>query len=273
MKKLFCSFLLGTILAGCTFYGASTKHFSSQVPRLDEAQTDDERTFVGEYNDYLLMVDSFADVWNSNDTLTMRRLYYNQREQQKRIDKLKDRQNIRHSMVEKVIGNVENIRAEIYQKFSPELRNELYVFHEFFDLNMHYYSDLDVRKVVDGKIYANSYGEHYLLVKKPYYEVVDSHLDTTEIIVKQPILDKDIENFRQNYQKFMEYSNPRKQDKRTDIHSPEEDNTDWDAAEIDWCEKCQAKDYSCCPKCKDGERSDCECKCEICMDLGNVNGI
>lgn len=147
MKKLFYSFLLGTMLAGCTFYGASTKHFSSQTPSIDEAQTDDERTFVGEYNDFLLMVDSIADVWNSNDTLTMRRLYYNQREQQKRIVKLKDRQNIRHSMVEKVIGNVDNIRAEISQKFSPELRNELYVFHEFFDLNKHYYSDLDVRKV------------------------------------------------------------------------------------------------------------------------------
>ena len=51
-----------------------------------------------------------------------------------------------------------------------------------------------------------------------------------------------------------------------------EDNTDWDATEIDWCEKCESKDYSCCPKCKGGERSDCECKCEICMDLGNVNG-
>ena len=113
MKKFFCSFLLGILLSSCTFNGSSTKHFSSQVPSIDEAQTDDERTFVGEYYDYVLMVDSLADVWNGNDTLTMRRLYYNQCDQQKRIDKMKDRQNIRHSMVEKVIGNVEKICAEI----------------------------------------------------------------------------------------------------------------------------------------------------------------
>ena len=157
-------------MASCTFNGSSTKHFSSQVPSIDEAQTDDERTFVGEYNDYMLMVDSLADVWNGNDTLTLRRLYYNQRDQQKRIDKMKDHQNIRHSMVEEVIGNVEKICAEISQKFSSELRNELYVFHEFFDLSKHYYSDLDVRKVVDGKI-ENGIVPIQIIARKPITQI------------------------------------------------------------------------------------------------------
>ena len=209
MKKVLFSLLLVALFAGCKYVGESSKHFSSQMESVDEPQTDDERTFVGEYNDFLVLADSLADVWDGNDTLTMRRLYYNQREQQRRVEKMKDRPNIRHSMVEKVLGNVEKIRSEIAQKFSPELRNKLYVFHELFDLNKHYYSDLDVRKVVDGKVYANTLGEHYLFVKKPFYDVVNGHLKTTEIITKQPVLDKDIENIQQNYQKHMDCIKPK----------------------------------------------------------------
>ena len=134
MKKVLFSLLLVALFDGCKYAGESAKHFSSQMESFDEPQTDDERTFVGEYNDFLVLADSLADVWDGNDTLTMRRLYYNQREQQRRVEKMKDRPNIRHSMVEKVLGNAKKIRSEIAQKFSPELRNELYVFHEFFDI-------------------------------------------------------------------------------------------------------------------------------------------
>ena len=296
MKNVLFSLLLVALFTGCKYVGESSKHFSSQMESVDEPQTDDERTFVEEYNDFLVLADSLADVWDGNDTLTMRRLYHNQRDQQRRVEKMKDRPNIRHSMVEKVLGNVEKIGSEIAQKFSPELCKELYVFHEFFDLNKHSYSDLNVRKVIDGKIYTNSLGEHYLFVRKTYYDLIEGHLHPSDIMTKQPILEKDIDSFKQNYQQYLEYTKrnrsftddsyevgdgkPMQEVELPDeafasnaVKSSKTNDTDWDATEIDWCEKCQAKNYSCCPKCKDGERSDCECKCETCMNLGNINGL
>ena len=184
MKNVLFSLLLVALFTGCKYVGESSKHFSSQMESVDEPQTDDERTFVEEYNDFLVLADSLADVWDGNDTLTMRRLYHNQRDQQRRVEKMKDRPNIRHSMVEKVLGNVEKIGSEIAQKFSPELCKELYVFHEFFDLNKHSYSDLNVRKVIDGKIYTNSLGEHYLFVRKTYYDLIEGHLHPSDIMTK-----------------------------------------------------------------------------------------
>ena len=258
MKKFLFLLFFVSMLIGCTFSDAPAKHFSSQMASIDEPQTDDERTFVGEYRDYLLFVDSLADVWDSTDTLTMRRLYYNQREQQRRVEKMQDRQNIRHSMVERVLGNVEKAQSEIAQKFSPELRSELYVFHEFFDLNKHYYSDLDVRKIVDGIVYANSYDEHFLFVRKTFYDYLEGHLHPFEVIAKQPILDKDIYSFQQNYQKYLEYAKPKNQSRLSDdsyevgdgkpmqeVEIPDEafasnaiksskiNDTDWDATEIE----------------------------------------
>lgn len=253
MKKVLFSLLLAALFVGCKNVGESARHFSSQMGNIDEPQTDDERTFVGEYNDFLVLADSLADVWDGNDTLTMRRLYYNQREQQRRVEKMKNRPNIRHSMVEKVLGNVEQVRLGIAQKFSPELRSELYTFHEFFDLNKHYYSDLDIRKVVDGKIHTNSLGEHYLFFRKPFYDIVNGHLKTTEIIAKHPVLDKDVESIEQNYQKYKDYANPKNEsissyevgdgNPMQEVEIPDEafasnavkssktNDTDWDATE------------------------------------------
>ena len=249
MKNVLFLLIWVAMLMGCTSSGVTTKHFSSQLASVDEPQTDDERTFIGEYNDYLVLVDSLADVWDSTDTLTMRRLYYNQREQQRRVEKLEKRPNIRHSMVEKVLANVEKVRSEIAQKFSPELRNELYVFHEFFDLNKHNY--WNGKNLVDKNVYANSFGEHYFIVKIPFHEVIDGHLHTTEIITKQPITEKD-------YQLFMEYTKPKSQSKLDDdsyevgdgkpmqevelpdeafasnaVKSSETNDTDWDVTETE----------------------------------------
>lgn len=86
MKKVLFSLLLAALFVACKNVGEPAKHFSSQIESIDEPQTDDERTFVGEYNDFLVLADSLADVWDGNDTLTMRRLYYNQREQQRRVE-------------------------------------------------------------------------------------------------------------------------------------------------------------------------------------------
>ena len=276
MKKvlmIISATILVLAIGGCNVVSKSGGFFSNKVSNIDEPQTDDERTFVGEYNDYLLLVDSLAEVWDGTDTLTIRRLYYNQREQQRRVEKMKDRQNIRHSLVEKIIGNVNKIWSEIQQKFPPELRSELYSFYELFNFNRSDY--LDYNKVVDWLIYENSYGEHYFFIKKNYYDKDnDGSLVTKEILVKRPLRDGDIELFMKAKQYYSDYRNNTYHTivERATNKSNVSGNTDWDATEIDWCEKCEAKDYSCCPKCKGGEQSDCECKCEICIDLGNVNG-
>ena len=79
MKKksyvlVFAAIVLLT-LAGCNAVSSQFKgYFSQKYEILDEPQTDDERTLVGEYQDYIKLVDSLASVWDGTDTLTMRRL-------------------------------------------------------------------------------------------------------------------------------------------------------------------------------------------------------
>lgn len=141
LKTIFVAILI-LVVAGCNVIGKSGGHFTNQVASIDEPQTDDERTLVGEYKDFLLLVDSLAEVWESNDTLSIRRLYYNQREQWKRTEKAMKFQNVRHSLVENIGINMDNVRKEINQKLSPEFRSELYDFYEFFDLKKNYFTNL-----------------------------------------------------------------------------------------------------------------------------------
>jgi hypothetical protein len=61
--------------------------------------------------------------------------------------------------------------------------------------------------------------------------------------------------------------------KRDAITVHEEFETDWSATEIDWCEECDNKNYSCCPKCKDGEKEDCVCGCEGCHDSWEYHNL
>lgn len=267
-----------TFLIGCNPKG----HFSKKMESIEEPQTDDERTLVGEYNDYLAVADSLADVWDGKDTLAMRRLYYNQCEQERRINKVKSYQNIRRSLVDAVDNNLKAIKSEIEAKFSPEIRSYFIKFHECFDLKRETYvsSFLKPQNIVSSNIYVNSYGEHYIFIKE--YD---------EGIVKQPMTYNDISWFKEFCKRYhitengnndyivgdgspTRYVNYSVEELKCDemvLH--EESETDWEATEIDWCEECANKNYSCCPKCKDGEKEDCACGCEACHDIWEYHNI
>lgn len=289
--------LTSFVLIGCNLISSPFKgHFSKRYSDVADAQTDDERTLVGEYNDYLKLVDSLAAVWDSDDTLTMRRLYYNQRNQIDFINKAKKHQNIRHSLLEIVENNVDCIRLEISQRLSPELGYELYHFHEAFDLNESTnLAHFDFKDVVDGKIYSNSYGEHYFLRKHTIYNYKGKNTwhEKIECVIRRPIKEKQIEEFLQKYQTYQKrYNKPRAESYKVgdgnpmqEIELPDEafaynavkdsktNDTDWDATEIDWCEECANKGYSCCPKCKGGEKADCKCGCKGCHDMWEYHNL
>lgn len=203
-KKLFSILFFNLAIAGCNVVNSSFGYFTNRYSDIDEPQTDDERTLVGEYNDYLLIVDSLANAWDGTDTLMIRRLCFNQRRQRNIISWMENRQNIRHSMFEKVWNNVNKIRDEIGQKFSPVQFEEFCSFHNFFDLKHNYY-DLDISKFVDGNIYKNSYGEQYLLIKAPFYDIVDGQLQKKEIVMKRPVVEKDIESYIHDYKKYWQH--------------------------------------------------------------------
>lgn len=159
-----------SLLIGCNLIGSPVKgHFSQQVADIDEPQTDDERTMVGEFNDYLLLTDSLAEIWNGTDTLTMRRLMYNIDKQKDRVEKTKKFQNVRRSMGEKIDEQTKKIWNEIEERFSIDLIEELNDFY-------FYIEKLDkFGKVRDGhrphkreKVYQNTMGEYYVL--RPNYK-------------------------------------------------------------------------------------------------------
>lgn len=265
MKQSYLSLI--AILSLIFFVGCNHKgHFSQQYSNIAEPQTDDERTLVGEYNDYLALVDSLADIWDGKDTLTMRRLYYNQREQIRRIDKVKKYQNIRKSLLDEIERNIDNIEKEIIQKFSPQLCAELYDFYECFDLDKFFHSSIDPRNLLDGKIYVNSYGEHFFWEKDGSYNLRYK----TDCYYKHPLKDNEIDWFKRQIKRRLETPPSPMYDELGITKEMVEEfvggDTDWDATEIDWCEECANKDYLCCPKCNDGEKKDCICGCKGCHD-------
>jgi len=188
MKKLlilFYSVFLTSVLCGCNSVGTNG-HFSSHLSDCDEPQTDDERTFIGEYKDYLGMVDSLAMVWDGNDTITMRRLYCKQLEQSDRLDKFRKRDNIRHSMIEKVKGNLDQIRKEIDGKFTLVQRCEFEVFYECFSKG--FFPSINYHSIVDKTVRKNRYGEPYIIVKeKVFFKDENGHIESQTITMRYPI--------------------------------------------------------------------------------------
>lgn len=276
MKHLLNSIfiLITIILVGCEPKG----YFSKKLVSVVEPQTDDERTLVSEYKDYILLVDSLSYIWSGTDTLAMRRLYYKQREQKDRVKKVEKYQNIRSSMSEVIHSNLELVTNEINERFSSELRSELYSFYEMFDLKNNYssWAYTNPNDIIDGKIYTNTYGENYFLKKSNYG------------IIKQPILKDDIQLFINFCKRHHIRSNTREDYVVGDGSSTryvsdaeykhlesvqQEIETDWDATEIDWCEECANKNYSCCPKCKNEEQEDCNCGCKGCHEMYEYHNI
>lgn len=188
MKKLLIllnSLFLIVVLFGCNSVGTNG-HFSSRLSEWDEPQTDDERNFIGEYKDYLGMVDSLAMVWDGNDTITMRRLYCKQLEQSDRLDKFRKRDNIRHSMIEKVKGNLDQIRKEIDGKFTLVQRCEFEVFYECFSKG--FFPSINYHSIVDKTVRKNIYGEPYIIVKeKVFFKDENGHIDSQIITMRYPI--------------------------------------------------------------------------------------
>ena len=198
-----------TLLTGLLIFGGTSSctkqngYISRFLSNVEEPQTDDERTLVGEYNDYLAYADSLAAAWDGTDTLSMRRLYYNLREQESRINKVKKYKNIRRSLVDAIESNIDVVYSKIYEKFSPDLCNELYSFHEYFDLNG-IIRTVNPKDVVDGTIYTNSYGEHYCLVNAVVYKHInkDAFPEAIECVLKYPIKEKDINSFKENLKRY-----------------------------------------------------------------------
>lgn len=151
------------LLEGCNSVGTPKGHFSQKVTSVDEPQTDDERTLVGEFNDYLLLVDSLSAIWNGTDTLNMRRLMFEIEEQGDRVEKAMKFQNVRRSMCNQIDGEKDKIWEEIRQKFPKELRDE---WHDFY-FTLYYchilwesHPNFPFR---GEKVYQNTMGEHYVI--------------------------------------------------------------------------------------------------------------
>lgn len=86
-RNIFVFGIYSFFLLGCNVINSQQKgYFSQQVTDIGEPQTDDERTLVGEFNDYLLLADSLSAIWDGTDTLNMRKYIY---EIDKQIDCIK----------------------------------------------------------------------------------------------------------------------------------------------------------------------------------------
>lgn len=155
-----------SFLLSCNLVVPSSKgYFSQKVVDIEEPQTDDERTLLGEFHDLLLLTDSLATIWDGTDTLNMRRLWYEITQQESRLDKAREFQNVRRSVGNKTKEQMDAIMDEIREKFPKELRKE---WNDFY-FNIYYCSNLwksDVNRPYRGeKVYQNTLGEYYVMRK------------------------------------------------------------------------------------------------------------
>lgn len=166
-NNLRATFLLAVsflLLIGCNQVKSSLKgHFSQLVTDIGEPQTDDERTLVGEFNDYLILADSLAAIWDGTDTLNMRRYVYEIDKQIDCIKKASKFQNVRRSINTHVNENLNSIEAEINQKFTIGLRNEMCDFHRvYYCITSSAKYELFAPKTRE-RIYKNTLGEYYVM--------------------------------------------------------------------------------------------------------------
>ena len=166
LKTTFILAVSASFLLSCNFIVPSSKgHFSQKVEDIEEPQTDDERTLLGEFHDFILLTDSLATIWDGTDTLSMRRLWYEITQQESRLDKVRKFPNIRRSVDNKTKEQVDAIMDEIREKFPKDLREEWYDFY----FNIYYCSNIwkmDRNRPYRGeKVYQNTLGEYYVMRK------------------------------------------------------------------------------------------------------------
>lgn len=164
LKTTFVLAISAFTLAGCNLIGSPLKgHFSEQIVEIDEPQTDDERTLMGEFSDYLALTDSLAAIWDGTDTINLRRLMYEIGEQENRIDKARRFQNVRRSMETKIKEQVNIIKDEIKQKFPKEMREEWFDFYfNIYHCSSIWKNDYN-RPSRNEKVYQNTLGEYYVI--------------------------------------------------------------------------------------------------------------
>lgn len=153
-------------LIGCNFFSSPLKgHFSQQVADNDEPQTDDERTLIGEFNEYVSLADSLAAIWDGTDTLNMRRLFFEIGEQRSRVNKAGKFQNVRHALNAKIDSQVKSISDDIDLKFPKEIREEWFNFYfEIYHCRSIWKNDHN-RPGRNEKVYQNTLGEYYVIRK------------------------------------------------------------------------------------------------------------
>ena len=152
------------ILSGCNLVGSPIKgHFSQKATSIDEPQTDDERTLIGEFNDYLVITDSLAAIWDGTATINMRRLMFEIGEKESRIDKARRFENVRRSVATQIKEQVNAIQDEIKQKFPKELREEWFDFY----FNIYHCSSIwknnRNRPSKTEIVYQNTMDEYYVI--------------------------------------------------------------------------------------------------------------
>ena len=153
-------------LIGCNFVNSPIKgHFSQQVADIDEPQTDDERTLIGEFNEYISLTDSLAAIWDGTDTLNMRRLFFEIGEQRSRVNKAGNFQNVRHALNAKIDSQIKSISDEFNHKFPKDIREEWYNFYfEIYHCSSIWKND-HKRPGRNEKVYQNTLGEYYVIRK------------------------------------------------------------------------------------------------------------
>ena len=163
-RNIFVFGIYSFFLLGCNVINSQQKgYFSQQVTDIGEPQTDDERTLVGEFSDYLLLADSLSAIWDGTDTLNMRKYIYEIDKQIDCIKKASKFQNVRRSINTHVNENLNSIEAEINQKFTIGLRNEMCEFHRiYYCITSSSRYELFAPKLGE-RIYKNTLGEYYVM--------------------------------------------------------------------------------------------------------------
>lgn len=115
-----CIILLNTyVLAGCNIANSNrNQHFSDYVVDLSLAQTDDEKTAIGEYND---MINNADSLWNmlelGTDSFHLRKYvyYYLESYDVVRFKSISDKMhpNIRENIRNKIQANNDSIREKL----------------------------------------------------------------------------------------------------------------------------------------------------------------